>query len=44
MGRTTNSATSIGMEVPRARRCNKAEVSPGKKVCAIAEKRKAESP
>ena len=44
MGRTINTANNMGMEVPRARRRSKAEASPGKNVCAIVEKTKAESP
>lgn len=36
--------TIMGIDVPRARRRRKDEVSPGKTVCAIVEKKNADSP
>ena len=43
-GLTMNRPISIGVAVPMARVSSKADVFPGKSVCASREKKKAESP
>ena len=42
-GRMKNQPSTIGVAVPTARVSRKLEIFPGKKMCAIVEKRKAEN-